>query len=241
VPSTFQSTNPIFHDEHTARMALEALRWPDGPVCPKSSCGASGPALAKMGGEKQSHRDGLYRCKACRGQFTVTVGTIFERSKVPLRDWLRAIHMFSSNKLGPHVTIREVELELDVTYKTALQIWKRICGVLRTYKGHNKGFGSKITAFISSKRPKPKWRGTRAYWSDKNRRLLKGEVSAPAPKATGLLSSFKRAQGPADNLDRTERLLRLLMAAGPKRLRSIRRTAATRSRLKRGTVPSVTP
>lgn len=192
-------------------MALEALRWPDGPVCPNVSCGAIGRAIAKIGGVKRSHRAGLHRCKTCRGQFTVTVGTIFERSKVPLRDWLRAIHMLSATQL---VTIREIELELDVTYKTAFQIWKRICGVLSIYKGHNKGFGHKITAFISSKRPKPKWRGVRAYWIEKNKRLLKGDVSAP--KASGLLSSFGLTQNPAENLDRTERLLRLLIAADPK-------------------------
>jgi transposase-like protein len=154
VPSAlFKSTNPIFHDESTARLALEALRWPDGPKCPKAGCGANGPAVAKIGGVKHSHRDGLYRCKTCRGQFTVTVGTIFERSKLPLQDWLRGIHMLSSNEFGPHVTIHELALELDVTYKTAFLMWKRICSVLRIYKGHNKGFGRKITAFISSTRP----------------------------------------------------------------------------------------
>jgi transposase-like protein len=95
---------------------------------------------------KQSHRDGLYRCKSCRGQFTVTVGTIFERSKVPLQDWLRVVHMLSATE---PVTIREVEAELDVTYKTAFQFWKRVCAVLRTYRGHNKGFGWKVQAYIS--------------------------------------------------------------------------------------------
>jgi transposase-like protein len=94
----FQPANPIFHDDKIARMALEAMRWPDGPVCPKSKCAASGLAVAKMGGVKQSHRDGLYRCKICRGQFTVTVGTIFASSKVPLRKWLQAAHLISSRE-----------------------------------------------------------------------------------------------------------------------------------------------
>jgi hypothetical protein len=83
--------------------------------------------------------------------------------------------------------------------------------VLRAYKGPNKGFGRKITAFITSTRPKPRYQGAQAYWREKNRRLLKGEVSAP--KATGLLAS---ADAPTENLDRTERLLRLLIAATPK-------------------------
>jgi transposase-like protein len=203
--------DPIFTDEPTARAALEALRWPDGPVCPKSSCGATGPAIAKIGGVKQSHRSGLYRCKFCRGQFTVTVGTIFERSKVPLNDWLWAIHLFSANQRDP-VMIREVQVELDVTYKTALQIWKRVCAVLRTYRGHNKGFGSKVTVFITSKRTQSEL--GMANWRAKSKKLLNGEDGVP--KVTGLLSAFTGSRGPAENLERTERLLRLLLAATPK-------------------------
>jgi hypothetical protein len=189
-----------------------------------------------MGGVKHSHRDGLYRCKTCRGQFTVTVGTIFERSKVPLHDWLRAIHMLSSNRRYLDVTIREVQVELDVTYKTALQMWKRICAVLRTYRGHNRGFGSKVTAFITSKRPKS--RDGMTDWREKSKKLLNGEDGVP--KVTGLLSAFTGPQGLAENLDRTERLLRLLIAAAPKLSKSAKRKAAKLSRLKRGMVPAAT-
>lgn len=114
--------------------------------------------------------------------------------------------------------------------KQALEIWKRICAALRAYRGHNKGFGRKITAFISSTRPKPKkWRGKKAYWADKNKQGLTGEVSTP--KATGLLSS---AEDPTENLESTERLLRLLIAAPPK---SSQKKPAKRNRSKRGTVP----
>jgi transposase-like protein len=203
-------------------------------VCPKASCGASGPAVAKMGGVKQSHRDGLYRCKTCRGQFTVTVGTIFERSRVPLQDWLRAIHMLSATQ---PVTIREIEIELDVTYKTALQIWKRVCAVLRTYRGHNKGFGSKVRAYISSKRPQS--RDGMQNWREKSKKLLNGEDGVP--KVTGLLSTFMPTQGPAENLERAERLLRLLIASTPKLSKSAKRKAAKLSRLARSMVPAVTP
>jgi transposase-like protein len=183
--------------------------------------------VAKIGGVKHSHRDGLYRCKTCRGQFTVTVGTIFERSKVPLRDWLRATHMFSATQ---PVTIREVELELDVTYKTALEIWKRVCAVLCAYRGHNKGFGRKVEAFITGKRPKKE---RLDIWREKSKKLLNGEVNAP--KASGLLSSFARADAPAENLDRTERLLRLLVAASQSR-KGAKKKAAKGSRLKRDVV-----
>ena len=230
VPSAFQSKNHIFIDQHAARMALERLRWPDGPVCPKTDCGAGGPVVVKMGGLKRSHREGLYRCKACRDQFTVTVGTIFERSKVPLQDWLRAVHMLSAT--WP-VTIRQIEIELDVTYKTAFQIWKRVSAVLRSYRGHNKGFGRKVEAYITSTRPKSM--DGMASWRERSRQLLNGNVAAP--KATGVLALH--AKGTADNhLDRTERLLRLLIAAKPKLSKSAKRKALRKKRaeLKRETV-----
>jgi transposase-like protein len=228
------STPAIFTDEPTARAALEALRWPDGPVCPKTSCGATGSAVAKIGGVKQSHRSGLYRCKDCRGQFTVTVGTIFERSRVPLQNWLWAVHLLSYE----HPSIRELQLELGVTYKTALQMWKRVCAVLKTYRGHNKGFGSKVTAFITSKRPQNKT--GMANWRAKSKKLLNGEDGVP--KVTGLLSAFAGAKGSAEKLKRTERLLRLLLAAVPKLSKAAKRKAAKLSRLERGVVvPAVTP
>ena len=91
--------NPIFHDEDKARAALEAVRWPDGPICPH--CGNIDPAtIAKVEGKKQAHRPGLYYCNACKGQFTVTVGTVFERSKIPLSKWWLAMHLMGSSKKG---------------------------------------------------------------------------------------------------------------------------------------------
>jgi transposase-like protein len=230
VPTASPPANPIFTDEPTARAALEALRWPNGPVCPKVSCGANGPAVAKIGGVKLSHRSGLYRCKACRGQFTVTVGTIFQRSKVPLNDWLWAIHLFSSSKkrlVGP----REVQIELSVTLKTALKIWRLIEAALRGYKGFNVGFGFTVRVLLTNMRPpKPE---NLEIWRDKYRARRGGGDGVP--KVTGLLASF----APAENLERTERLLRLLLAAVPKLSKAAKRKAAKLSRLERGTVPAV--
>ena len=89
--------DPMFHDEDKAREALEAELWPDGPIC--RHCGNSDPdKIAKMQGK--SHRPGLYYCNECKGQFTVTVGTVLERSKIPLTKWLMAAHMFNSGKNG---------------------------------------------------------------------------------------------------------------------------------------------
>ena len=221
VPSAFQSKNHIFIDQHAARMALERLRWPDGPVCPKTDCGAGGPVVVKMGRLKRSHREGLYRCKACRGQFTVTVGTVFQRSKVPLQDWLRAVQMLSTTQ---PVTIRQIEIELGVTYKTAFQIWKRVSAVLRAYRGHNKGFGKKIEAYITSQRPKSP--DGMSVWRKKSKLLLNGGNGVP--NVTGLLS-LPTPEG-SENLDRTERLLRLLIAATPKLSKSAKRKAARRAK-----------
>src|SRR5947209_20574362 len=84
----------IFTSEDKARKALEAVRWPDGPVCPH--CGAHGDLIAKVKGKK--HRPGLYYCNQCEGTFTVTVGTVFERSKVPLTKWWLAVYLINASK-----------------------------------------------------------------------------------------------------------------------------------------------
>jgi len=115
--------NPIFQDETKAREALEATRWPDGPFCPH--CGNSDQdRIAKVEGKKHSHRPGLFYCNECKGQFTVTVGTVFERSKVPLTKWWMAVHMFNSGKNG--VSAHEIHRTLGVTYKTAWFMMHRI-------------------------------------------------------------------------------------------------------------------
>lgn len=114
---------PMFTDENKAREALEAVRWPDGVVCPH--CGSSDPdKLAKIEGAKHSHRPGLYYCNDCKGQFTVTVGTVFERSKVPLTKWWMAAHMMTSGKDG--VSAHEIHRALGVTYKTAWFMMHRL-------------------------------------------------------------------------------------------------------------------
>ncbi len=86
--------NPVFHDETKAREWLEAQIWPDGPVCPH--CGSWGPTALKG----KAHRPGLYQCNDCRQQLTATVGTLFERSKIPLSKWLMATYLLSASKKG---------------------------------------------------------------------------------------------------------------------------------------------
>src|SRR5215212_2299097 len=119
--ATFQ--DPMFQDEDKAREALEAVRWPDGPICPH--CGNSDQnKIAKVEGKKHSHRPGLYYCNECKGQFTVTVGSVFDRSKVPLTKWWMAAHMMNSGKNG--VSAHEIHRALNVTYKTAWFMMHRL-------------------------------------------------------------------------------------------------------------------
>lgn len=124
-------TDPIFTDPDKAREHLEAQRWPDGPVCPH--CGGVDEHITAIKGArarpskahpKGAERKGLYQCNACRQQFTVTVGTVFERSKVPLNKWVLATYLIASSKKG--MSAHQLHRMLDVTYKTAWFMFHRI-------------------------------------------------------------------------------------------------------------------
>jgi transposase-like protein len=111
-----------FRDEHAARLKLESLRWPSGVQC--CHCGAIGTARNIASNLHNRVRAGLYRCGSCGRQFTVTVGTVFESSHIPLHKWLQAIHLlFSANK---PVSAKLIERTLDVTYKTAWIMVQRL-------------------------------------------------------------------------------------------------------------------
>jgi len=113
--------HPIFTDKEAARVHLEAQRWPNGPVCPH--CGNANPErITAMKGK--AHRPGLYNCMECREQFTVTVGTVFERSKIPLNKWMLATFLISSSKKG--MSAHQLHRMLGVTYKTAWFMAHRI-------------------------------------------------------------------------------------------------------------------
>jgi transposase-like protein len=111
--------NPIFHDAEKAREWLEALLWPEGPVCPH--CGLVGCAYT-LRGKKQ--RAGLYRCKGCDEQFTVTVGTVFESSHIPLNKWILAFQLMVASKKG--VSAHQLHRMLGLTYKSAWFMAMRI-------------------------------------------------------------------------------------------------------------------
>lgn len=109
---------PRFIDPVAARKHLEALRWPDGPYCPH--CGSFG--ATRLEGKK--HRDGLIQCNDCRQQYTVTVGTVFERSKIALNKWLLCNHLLCAGKKG--MSAHQIHRMLGVTYKTAWFMCHRI-------------------------------------------------------------------------------------------------------------------
>lgn len=88
-------TDPIFNNEEAARRHFEALRWPDGPVCPH--CGVIGNATELKG---HSTRPGVYKCRDCQKPFTATIGTVYERSHIPLHKWLLATHLICASKKG---------------------------------------------------------------------------------------------------------------------------------------------
>lgn len=112
-------TSKIFSDADAAREHLEATRWPNGAECPH--CGSVGEATKLQG---RAARPGVWQCNACREQFTVTVGTVFEQSKLPLNKWLLATYLISSSKKG--YSANQLSRTLGVTYKTAWFMAHRI-------------------------------------------------------------------------------------------------------------------
>jgi transposase-like protein len=88
-------TNPIYNDEEAARKHFEATRWPDGPICPH--CGSINNATELKG---ESTRPGVWKCRDCAKPFTATVGTLFERSHIPLHKWLLAVALMTASKKG---------------------------------------------------------------------------------------------------------------------------------------------
>jgi len=119
--------NPIFQDETLAREWLEARVWPNGPTCPH--CGNADKAkITALKGK--AHRAGLYQCAECREQFTVTVKTVFERSKIPLSKWLAALFLLTASKKG--VSAHQIHRSLGISYKSTWFMMHRLREALRT-------------------------------------------------------------------------------------------------------------
>ena len=112
--------DPIYHDEDAARAHLEALLWPQGPACPR--CGVMEDRITKLQGK--STRPGVYKCKDCRKPFSVTVGTVMERSHVPLSKWVLAAHFMASSKKG--MSAKQLERMMGTNYETAWFLFHRL-------------------------------------------------------------------------------------------------------------------
>ena len=115
---SFDLTTPIYTDADVARAHLETLHWPDGAFCPH--CGSFG--VTRLMGK--SSRPGVHKCKDCRKLFTVTVGTIFEDSKIPLNKWLLAFRLMASSKKG--ISAQQLHRSIGITYKSAWFMAHRI-------------------------------------------------------------------------------------------------------------------
>jgi transposase-like protein len=113
-------TNPIYHDENAAREHLERLLWPEGPTCPH--CGSCEDRITKLQGK--STRPGVYKCKDCRKPFTVTVGTVMERSKIPLAKWVLAAQLMASSKKG--MSALQLQRMIGTNYETAWFLFHRL-------------------------------------------------------------------------------------------------------------------
>jgi transposase-like protein len=112
-------SDPAYHDEDAARAYLEEVRWPDGPFCP--FCGSL-ETVKPLGGPSMG--PGWYYCSACQDKFTVRVGSIFERSHIPIHKWLLAFRLMTSSKKG--VSTHQIHRTLGITYKSAWFLTMRI-------------------------------------------------------------------------------------------------------------------
>ncbi|MER8509138.1 IS1595 family transposase [Mesorhizobium sp. M0199] len=123
-------SRPEFHDEAKAFEHVEAILWPNGPVCPK--CGSVDKHYKLKGVRTKPskknpngvERHGLYKCGACRSQFTVRMGSIFEESHLPLTKWLQAIHLMCASKKG--ISAHQMHRILECKYETAWFLCHRI-------------------------------------------------------------------------------------------------------------------
>jgi transposase-like protein len=112
-------------DEEAAYAWVEAHVWPAGPVCPHCQEKAR---ISKMAGK--ATRFGLYKCYGCRKQFRVTVGTIFEKSHIPLRLWLQAFYLIAGSKKG--ISSNQLHRTLGVTLKSAWFMSHRVREAMRS-------------------------------------------------------------------------------------------------------------
>lgn len=142
--------DPRYQNEDAAREHLEGLLWPDGPVCPHCESANATRLPPQKGRKTKAHPEGMIRkgvvqCNNCRQQYTVTVGTVFESSKVPLNKWLLVNHLLVSSKKG--MSAHQIARTIGVSYKTAWFMMHRIREAMKDAgSGPLGGYGKTIEA-----------------------------------------------------------------------------------------------
>lgn len=181
-------TNPIFHDEDAARAHLEDVRWPNGPCC--VHCKSEN--VTRMQGK--SHRKGLFHCNDCELPFTVTLGTVMERSKIPLAKWVLGFHLMAASKKG--ISSHQLHRMLGITYKSAWFLAMRIREAMGLAPEADDepmgGPGKKVESdetFVGGKKKnvhngKPEPKKTPVVWGASEARSLLGASRQPVQKAS---------------------------------------------------------
>ena len=146
-------TAPRFTDEDKAREHLEALRWPEGPFCPHCGSFNAKRLPAQYGRPTKAHpegaiRKGIIQCNDCRKQYSATVGTLFESSKIPLHKWLLATHLLCASKKG--MSAHQLHRMLGITYKSAWFMFHRIREAMRDESGEPLGGDGGMVEVVTS-------------------------------------------------------------------------------------------
>lgn len=152
-------TSPIYSNNDAARKHLEGIRWANGAFCPH--CGEL-ENIQRLGGAAADK--GLWHCRSCRKKFSVTVGTVFERSHIPLCKWLFASDLMTASKKG--VSAHQLHRTLGITYKSAWFMAHRLREAMKeqAWAGPLGGEGKTVEAdetFIGNKAGRKKARGFR--------------------------------------------------------------------------------
>ena len=177
-------SNPIYSNNDAARKHLEGIRWANGAFCPHCVEAENIIRLAGKAGE-----EGRWNCRACQRKFTVTVGTLFERSHIPLPKWLLAVDLMAASKKG--ISAHQLHRMLGITYKSAWFMAHRLREAMRTgdlapFGGEGSIVESDETFFgrdYTKKKPKGSRKG-RGY-------AHKFKVLSLVDRASGKARSFK--------------------------------------------------
>ncbi|MGB7748580.1 MAG: IS1595 family transposase [Verrucomicrobiia bacterium] len=212
---TLDQINTRFASDETAREYIETILWPKGPVCPHCKNTDAKRIWKIQANPDKKIRAGLYRCAECNKEFTVTVGTIFEDSHIPLRKWLIACYLICSSKKG--ISSLQLQRILDLgSYRTALFMTHRLRHALQdpvfsdkltgtieadeTYvggktRGRGRHFmGNKVPVFAMVERGGRVRSQVMKYVTGKNlKAALKSNVGSSATIMTDELPAYRKA------------------------------------------------